>query len=210
MTEFVELYLKRNRGWPWPEDSWGMTPMYGEDGWCRSCGTPLHAQTGSLVLQRKGMARVEGSWIPNWQFNAVCLGPQLAGIADRFPELQLLPVQWRGTAPQGRCLQIVAPTATEPWFDEEELRAKVIARHGSAGNRCAGCGTWRWFPLGLDALPPLQVDPETLADTPLVAGPDWFGDGWNSFHELLVRRDLAELLAAASPRDFGVNEVRWR
>lgn len=41
MNEYVELYLKRNRGWPWPEDSWGLTPMFGED------GTPLRPNARS-------------------------------------------------------------------------------------------------------------------------------------------------------------------
>lgn len=36
MTEYVELHLERNRGWPWPEDSWGLTPTFGEDGWCHA------------------------------------------------------------------------------------------------------------------------------------------------------------------------------
>lgn len=35
MNDYVEIVLRRNRGWPWPEDSWGLSPMYGEDGWCR-------------------------------------------------------------------------------------------------------------------------------------------------------------------------------
>lgn len=64
VIEFVEFGLTRNSGWPWPEDSWGLDPMFGEDGWCRSCGVPRRPQSGSLVLQRKG-AVAEGVWIPN-------------------------------------------------------------------------------------------------------------------------------------------------
>jgi hypothetical protein len=54
------LSLKRNRGWPWPENSYGLTPLFGEDGWCRSCGVPRHPQTGSLILQRKSF-KVRGA-----------------------------------------------------------------------------------------------------------------------------------------------------
>src|SRR5260370_5519256 len=54
--DFVHLSLRRNRGWPWPEDSWGLDSMYGETGWCHSCGTPLHEQSGSLTLQAGGQS----------------------------------------------------------------------------------------------------------------------------------------------------------
>jgi hypothetical protein len=42
--DFVQLDWKRNRGWPWPEDSWGLDSMYGPDGWCHACGIPLREQ----------------------------------------------------------------------------------------------------------------------------------------------------------------------
>ena len=86
MSEYAELYFKRNRGWPWPEDSWGLTPMFGEYGWCRSCGVPTHPQTGPLVLQRKGM-KVDGGWVPNWQFDAICLERSVAAEASSRFEL---------------------------------------------------------------------------------------------------------------------------
>jgi hypothetical protein len=41
----------------------------------------------------------------------------------------------------------------------------------------------------------------------VVASPEWFGDGWNSYRQILVRFELAEILAAASPRDFKVNLI---
>lgn len=62
------------------------------------------------------------------------------------------------------------------------------------------------MPLGLGQLPPVHVGPE-LAAVPIAASPEWFGDGWNSFHELLLDRELAELIRRASPRDFTVEEV---
>lgn len=84
MGEYVEIRLRRNMGWPWPEDSWGLTSMFGEDGWCRSCAVPQHPQTGSIVLQRKDL-RLEGGWVPNWQFDVYCLAGGLAlEAAERF------------------------------------------------------------------------------------------------------------------------------
>jgi hypothetical protein len=47
----------------------------------------------------------------------------------------------------------------------------------------------------------------SLVDADIAASPEWFGDGWNSFRQVLVRRELAELLAQASPRDFYLAEV---
>lgn len=41
------------------------------------------------------------------------------------------------------------------------------------------------------------------------ANPEWFGNGWKAFRQVLVRRELAELLAAASPRDFKVDIVNF-
>ncbi|MEU0091068.1 hypothetical protein [Kribbella sp. NPDC006257] len=52
----------------------------------------------------------------------------------------------------------------------------------------------------------LQVKPG-LGDTDIAASPEWFGDGWKAFREVLVRRELAELLVAESPRDFKIQEV---
>jgi hypothetical protein len=204
MSEYVELYFKRNRGWPWPEDSWGLTPMFGEDGWCRSCGVPKHAQTGSVVLQRKGM-KVEGGWVPNWQFDAICLERSVAEeVASRF-DVELLKVDWHGPPP-GDAMQIVVPSIGESWFDHDELRDKAIERHGVAGATCPECGVWRWMPLAFGMLPPLRITPG-LGDADIAASPEWFGDGWKAYRQILVRRELAELITAASSRDFKVQLV---
>lgn len=204
MSEYVELYLKRNRGWPWPEDSFGLTPMFGIDGWCHSCGVPKHAQTGSIVLQRKSL-KVEGAWVPNWQFDVICLGSQLAGELSEQFNLQILPVDWHPSAP-GDASQIVISSVGSQWFDHAELRDRMIARHGVPGATCAECGVWRWMPMGFDLLPPLRIEPE-LGDSAIAASPEWFGDGLLAFRQILVRRDLADLLASASPRDFKVQNV---
>ena len=103
MNDLVWLDLKRNRGWPWPEDSWGLTPMFGEDGWCRSCGVPKGPQTGSIVLQRKGFKVVEGAWVPNWQFDALCLERSVADEAASRLELDLLNSSGTGRRPVRRC-----------------------------------------------------------------------------------------------------------
>ncbi len=207
MTDFVELRWKRNRGWPWPESSWGLTPMFGEDGWCHSCGVPKRPQCGSLVLEPRGFTKgVEGVWVPNWQFDAICLERQIgAALVDRF-DVELRDVNWHGSAP-GDASQIVAPTVGSAWFDPDELRTAAIAQHGIDGARCSECGVWRWMPLAFGYLPPLRFTPGQERGADVIASPDWFGDGWQAFRQVLVRRPLAELLARASPRDFMVSEV---
>lgn len=205
MTEYVELVLKRNRGWPWPEDSWGLTPGFGQDGWCASCGVPNRPQTGSIVLQRKGLKEADGAWVPHWRFDAICLAKPLAeALTARF-EIDLLAVDWRGTPP-AEAQQIVIPTVGEHWFDHDELRAKAIERHGSAGAECSECGTWRWLPMSFIDLPPVRIGP-SLESVDIAASPEWFGDGRKAFRQILMRRELAEALASASPREFTVQAV---
>jgi hypothetical protein len=206
MSDFVELQWKRNRGWPWQEDSYGLTPMYGEDGWCHSCGVPQRHQCGSLVLQRMGKARFEGTWVPNWQFDVICLERSLAEEADRRFDLELREVAWHGGVGD-EASQIVPHRTDEAWFDHDELRAAAEERHGVAGKTCPECGVWRWMPLGFGfGLPGLRLDLAGQTGD-VIASPEWFGDGWNAFRVLLVRRELAELIAEASPRDAKVNKV---
>jgi hypothetical protein len=179
--------------------------MYGEDGWCPDCGVPRHAQCGSLVLQRKGFDRCEGGWVPNWQFDVICLEQSLANrLAEDF-NLDLRKVAWN-SSPLGEATQLVVPTIGDAWFDMTELRSAAIARHGTDGARCAGCGVWRWMPLSFDFLPPVRATP-ALGEVVIAASPEWFGDGWKAFRQILVRRDLAELIAQASPKDFVVKSV---
>lgn len=204
MTDFVDLYWKRNRGWPWPEESWGLTPMFGEDGWCRSCGVPKRSQSGSLVLQRKGL-KVEGAWVPNWCFDVICVERAVAAKVEARFGVETRPVKWPATSP-GQAMQLVIPTVGDAWFDEQELREATIARHGTDGARCPDCGTWRWMPLHFDLLPPLRIT-LPVDDQAIAASPEWFGDGMQAFRKILVQRELAELLAAASPRDFTVRDI---
>lgn len=204
MTDFVFLNWKRNRGWPWPVDSYGLTPMFGEDGWCHACGVPKHPQTGSIVLERKGLT-VSGAWVPNWQFDVICLEQSLADEVGKHFDVELRPVEWPRTA-EGEVFQIVVPTVGESWFDPDELREAAIAYHGTDGARCPDCGVWRWMPLVFGFLPPLRITP-ALGNADVAASPEWFGDGWKAFRQILVRRELAELIATASPRDFKIQEV---
>lgn len=203
---FVQLYWKRNRGWPWPEASWGLDSMYGENGWCRSCGTPLHSQTGPMTLQRKGLAPLTGAWVPNWRFDSICLERSVAErVTDDFT-VELREVAWPRAAP-GEAMQIVARSVGEAWFNHAELRDRAIARHGTAGAACSACGIWRWMPMTSGLLPALQFQ-EERAHMDVVASPEWFGDGCQSFRQILVRRELACMIAAESPRDFKVQGVR--
>lgn len=158
MNDFVQLYWKRNRGWPWPEDSWGLTPMFGEDGWCHSCGVPNGPQSGSIVLQRKNFKTVNGGWVPNWQFDVICVEQAVGDDAASKFTLELRPVGWHPSSP-GDAVQIVVPSVGDSWFDEDELREKAAERHGVAGKKCDDCGVWRWMPLAFGFLPALRISP---------------------------------------------------
>jgi len=209
MADYVELTLRRNRGWPWPEESWGLTPMYGADGWCHSCGVPKHEQVGSLVLQGKGMAKAEGAWVPNWLFDAYCLDARTADAAVERFSLELLPVLWHGRRPDGDAMQIVARSSAQSWFEPEWLSKLTSSVHGVAGATCPDCRVWRWMPVGMEdlQLPPANV---FKGDPAVVASPEWFGDGAQAFRQILWRRDLAQLLLKVSPRDFKLQEVANR
>jgi hypothetical protein len=100
----------------------------------------------------------------------------------------------------------VAPTVGEAWFDAAELEGRAKAKHGSAGATCPECGVWRWMPLSYAHLPPLRPEP-AWEGKDVIASPEWFGDGWKAFRQILVRRVLAQLIAQASPKDFKVREV---
>jgi hypothetical protein len=62
------------------------------------------------------------------------------------------------------------------------------------------------MPLAFGTLPPLKIQPP-LSDVDIAASPEWFGDGWSAYRQILVRRELAEFIAAASPKDFKVRPV---
>lgn len=41
-----------------------------------------------------------------------------------------------------------------------------------------------------------------LFDVDVAASPEWFGDSRNAYRQIVVRRELAQLVVDASPRDF--------
>jgi hypothetical protein len=178
--------------------------MYGEDGWCRKCGVPLHAQTGDLVLQRKGLTP-RGAWIPNWRHDVICVDQTLATkISERF-QVSMRDVRFPRPGPE-QVKQIDVPVTSLPWYDHDELATRASARNGTAGARCVLCGTWRWMPV-VD-LPTAHAD-VSWAGLPIVSSPEWFGVGAKCFREILVQRQLADLIVNSSPDDFatGVTTV---
>ncbi|WP_341925949.1 hypothetical protein [Nocardioides psychrotolerans] len=204
MNNYVEIILRRNRGWPWPEDTWGLTPMYGEDGWCQSCGVPKHPQTGSIILQRKGL-KIEGAWVPNWQFDVYCLAQSIADVVSERFGIGLRPVA-SVSEPAIGASQVVIESSVASWFDSADLNRLIAPIHGDASETCADCGVTRWMPVGMDVLP---GPPESIvaAQPGVVASPEWFGAGKQSFRQILWRRDVADFLVSSSPKDFKVQEV---
>jgi hypothetical protein len=198
--DFVTLVLRRNRGWPWPEDSWGLSPMYGEDGWCPTCHIPAREQIGNLILRRSGLTAT-GAWVPNWKFDVLCLEEALAAeVAGRFP-VALRPIDAPKSGERMKAMQLIIPTTSTHWFDEGELIEQTTRRHGEAGAACATCGAWRWLPLPKAELPPAVPHP-SWAGQPAIASPEWFGAGGQSYRQVALARPLGELLAERSPRDF--------
>jgi hypothetical protein len=216
-VDYVALRLKANRGWPWPEKSWGLDPMFGEGGWCEACGIPVSKQSGSLVLQSKGLREPPEAWVPHWQYDAICLRASLADEVNSRFDVELLKVEWRGSGGLDAA-QVVIPSTREAWFSAGELESVAAANHGIPGAKCDACGIWRWMPLGFESvailgeknepLPPLRIAQSAIG-ADVAASPEWFGDGCQSFRQVLIRRELAELLAARSPRDFDLQPVDW-
>ena len=144
--------------------------------------------------------------MPNWQFDAICLGAELAAeVAARFPSVRLFPVARAGGSTEPMAAQIVPCVTGGDWFDARELRDRALARHGAAGAARPECEVWRWYPLPLAELPPIRV--ELPSEALVAASPEWFGDGWQAFRQLALRRPLAELISSASPRDVSVRPL---
>ena len=204
MSKYVALEPRRNRGWPWPEIDSGSNALFGEDGWCSKCGVPKNPQSGPLVLQRKSLRPV-GAWMPHWQDEIYCMSADLAAEVDARFDVSLRPVEWRGASP-GEAMQLVVPTVGQSWFVEEQLAEKVKSRHGRTGKRCEQCNVWRWLGLFWEQLPKLRT-PVELDGLDVGASPEWFGDGTQAYRQVVMRRELAELLCSASPKDFEISEI---
>lgn len=207
-AEWVALDYRFTPGWPWLEDSYGLDPMFGEDGWCHSCGTPSRQQIGHLTLQGSGFPKAP-VFIPNWQFNAICLdAPTAEDVASRFNVVmrEVHKPRTGGTGVQ----QLLPSVTTDSWYDRDALSQVVLARHreysgDTTGAACSECSRWRWLPVSEWDVAPL---PEAIdGPTDFIGSPEMFGDGWKTFRHLLMRRALAETLVAANPRTFSVRET---
>lgn len=206
MADYIEVLTRRFRGYPWPSDSWGLTPMYGADGWCHVCGVPQREQAGPIVLEAKNFARVIGGWVPNWRFDVYCLEASVAEVARERFRLGFRNVEWRGT-PGGAAYQVEIPTAEAVWFAPGDLEKILAPIHGEASKTCDECGVVRWMPVGMDVLPAPRSD--LVAGEPaVIVSSEWFGDGKRSFRQFLWRRDVAEFLVESCSRDFKLGSVK--
>lgn len=209
LTDWVALSPRFTPGWPWPEDSYGLGPMYSDQGWCRGCGTPSGEQTGALVIQGSKFPSAE-VWMPNWLYDVVCVSARVAGdITERF-KIDLGEVHKPRKGPTG-VKQILPAQTVEPWHRREELVRAVRARHSEhdgerTGSSCGQCGRWKWLPVSEDEAP--ITASAVLSTSDAIASPEAFGDGLKSFRHLLFRRPLAETLVAASPRNWSLVEVQ--
>jgi hypothetical protein len=211
--DFVRLVPKRFRGYAWPQGVDGLAyleTLYGVDGFCRGCGYEFGVQSGPLGLERSGLT-IKGAWIPHCNPRSVCMDERLAAeVARSFP-VELREIAWprAGGIP---AFQLVVPTVGQDWFDPDHLAAGILRTHDDGdpnpGKTCLDCGRWRWYPCSVDEVPPLTPQ-SAWSEFAVIASPEVFGDGWSVFRHFLYRRDLAELIASASPRDFEVRDVRW-
>lgn len=206
--EWVALTSRFTPGWPWPEASWGLDPLYGPEGWCHACGTPRHGQTGSLVLEARKFP-TGPVWVPNWRFDCVGVSAEIAPeVARRFRVPMRDVLKPRGVATGA--MQLLPALCRTPWYDEAPLTAAVHARHelhdsGTVGSTCTECQRWRWLPISLGEVPIKGDSLDEAGD--MLASPEIFGAGWKTFRHLLYRRPLGEFLAAAAPRTWSVVEL---
>lgn len=114
-------------------------------------------------------------------------------------------------SPKGEldAVQVVIDSSQDKWFLPGELDKLISPIHGVASEECAVCGIVRWMPVGMDILPPPPV--EVLAsEPPVVASPEWFGAGYQSFRQVVWRRDVADFMLSVGPKDFRIQELRDR
>ena len=182
--------------------------MYGEDGWCRSCGTPLRNQSGPLVIQGSKFPTAD-VWMPNWLFDTVCISADIAEEVARDFRVDLVEVHNPRQGVTGVRQVRAGPTAS-PWYTKKHLSRAVRERHGqdygrTTGSTCRSCGRWKWLPIAEDWAP-VQASALT-PDADVVASPEIFGDGLKSFRHLLFRRPLAELLHSKAKRNWDLRAV---
>lgn len=208
-TQWVSLTTKFTPGWPWPEDSYGMDPRFGADGWCRGCGTPFHEQTGPLTIQGSKFP-TSPVWMPNWSFDVVCVSAEVAAeVVGRF-DVRLRPVHKPHQGPTDT-MQILPAVTQRDWYDSAALSLAVRERHRrfsgeQTGSACVVCGRWKWLPVSEEDAP---IRASSLDGTfgDVLASPEDFGDGLKSFKQLLFSRPLGEFLASAHPKSWSVVDI---
>lgn len=208
VTDWVALSPRHTPGWPWPEDSYGLGPMYGDRGWCRGCGTPLCEQTGALVIQGRKFPTSD-VWMPHWRYDVVCVSAQLAASIGKSFAVEFGEVHKPRMGPTG-VKQILPARTAEAWRRPEELARAVRHQHRvhygeRTGSSCGHCGRWKWLPVSEGAAP--IVASAVASPFDVIASPETFGDVHKSFRHLLFRRPLGEALVAASPRNWDLVEV---
>ena len=204
ISDFVDLAPKRNRGWPWPEDSFGLTPMFGEDGWCHSCGVPRHEQTGSLILQKKQFKTTGRAWMPSWQFDVVCAEREFAERLSAPHRVQWRDVERPGEPPVAESSELAGAAggrAVDSTLLDTRARASPNA-HGRAGAavprvRRAGDGSPLGFTTGPRPITEFALDrrgsvdaggSSALQTSRARRGPEWFGAGLPADRPLQFRR----------------------
>jgi hypothetical protein len=123
-------------------------------------------------------------------------------VVERF-DVRFMDVGWP-KGPVGGAKQMIPVVTEEPWFDPGVLAPLVFdSRYGRSGLECPVCGVWKWWPIQ-DVWP--QVMLSVGEDRPVIGSPEWFGGGGRAFHELLMVRELAELLCELSPRNLWIRD----
>ena len=199
--DFVALTSRFTSGWPWPESSYGLDPMYGPKGWCHECGIPQVPRLGGMVLQASKFP-TSAFWVPNWRYDALCV--RLDDAVDVISDFDLTTIEV--STPRGAgtgVVQLVPEVAQAPWFNHFALSSRVRARHRSLGSDCPSCRNWRWLPLKSEEYPPASI----ASTAAFVASAEWFGAGVRSMHELRFLRPLAKALVALNPRVWSIVEV---
>lgn len=180
--------------------------MYGDQGWCPSCGVPIGARSGPLALQKKGLPKPEGVWRPYWHDDVICLESRLAEEAERRFALQHRPVTWPRGVPSN-ISEVIIPVVGESWYEAEKLCQRALKHYGKpVGNRCRECEPWKWMPLAAYTASQLHGEASTYMG-PIMASPEWFGDGFAAFRHVLLRRDVALFLESHGRRDFRIEEL---
>ncbi|WP_243056389.1 hypothetical protein [Nocardioides sp. SR21] len=148
-------------------------------------------------------------WMPNWLFDVVCVSERVAAeVSERFV-VDMGEVYKPRNGPTAT-RQILPRQTTQDWHRPADLERAVRARHGqhygeTTGSSCNQCGRWKWLPVSENEAPISGVAVASASD--VIASPERFGSGLNSFRHVLFRRPLGEMLLAASPRNWDLVEA---